>query len=1028
MRERTRRRAIFVLIAMLGSLLAGPFAEEVVAVGPFSGGSGTGPDPYQISNCADLRAIDDTATYLSKSFVVTTDLDCSASSFTPLVNGSTYFSGVLEGANNTISGLTISCSTNNCGLFTILNGGTVKNLSFTTPSVTSSAKNIGLIAGSGTGSLLIDNIAVNGGNVTSTYSASATTHTDESPTGGILGEYVSGTGTISDITSSTVVAGKSATGGIVGKSSTGGLLSVTDVVVTGNVSGLRSVGGVVGTHYNAVANGLTITRATVTAASVSGLGQSIGGILGYGWNITIANSFSSADVSGKASGTSVGVSVGHGQGAYVGGIAGQISGGDSTIRDSGSTGDVLGDGVDGSVVADGVAGILGYARLTNFYVTRSYHRGTVTGARGVGGVAGMHGSSTFVTDSYFRSEINVTDTSTSMVGGINGQNSGSMSITRSYFAGTQPGLTAANRAAISKYDNFADITCSSFFFDKEVLGSDKTSLTTGRCGGNGGPAALTTSAMKTVSTFTSASWNFTAGTGVWSINSLINDGYPYLANTGGQDTIAPTASWTVPSSPTASRTLSYTLTFSESVSGIAAGDFSNTGTATGCVFTPSAASASPSITVSVVCSSDGTVIARLASNAVTDLSLNNGPVSAEVATTILINSAVPDATWTAPSTPSASRTLSYTLTFTEPVSGIAAGDFSNTGTATGCVFTPSAAASAAITVSVVCSSDGTVIARLSPNSVINSASTTGPTAARSASSVTIDTVVSAPTSAPTSVPSSTPTSAPNSVPSSASPTNTTSPNPTVASPAGGTTAPGSNSPAAPSSGGLSSSSTTTVKPNSSVTSSTAPVAASGASKVIATTTTEPVTTSTVAALSELELPEIQVGEAAALYRGRKVSAAITRENNELVVKVGPIAARIWALTASGGKVPLDEEGRLRLNSSDSVTVDIEGFDARSMIEVRLYSDPLLLGRTVIDESGQLSASYEIPENVEDGDHRVVLAGVADGDPLTFALSVVVGDDGNSTGIAVWIAVPLALAILTALVLPVAIRRRRRRED
>jgi hypothetical protein len=520
--------------------------------------------------------------------------------------------------------------------------------------------------------------------------------------------------------------------------------------------------------------------------------------------------------------------------------------------------------------------------------------------------------------------------------------------------------------------------------------------------------------------------------GTWSVSATHEDGAGLISASSSAlsiviDLTAPTASWTEPASPSTSLSLIYTLSFSEQVVGIAAGDFSYTGTASGCTFTPASSTANVTTTVNVSCASNGSVVARLTANQIQDVAGNQGPSSLVVATAVTVASdmTAPSATWSAPSTPSSSRSLSYALTFSEAVSGITAGDFSFTGTATGCVVNPSAStASNVITVAVTCGSDGSITLSLDSNSVLDTSSNTGPASATSASLVTIDTGASA----PTSVPTSTPASAPTSVPTSVSPSNT-SPPITSGTPApSGTTAPVAG-PILPTSGPSVSLPTTTVKPNSSATTTTAPVAASAALGVTeTTTTTEPVTTSTVAALEDIELPEVQEGEAAALYRGRKVSAAITRENNELVVKVGPIAARIWALTASGGKVPLDEEGRLRLNSSDSVTVDIEGFDARSTIEVRLYSDPLLLGRTVIDESGQLSASYEIPENVEDGDHRVVLVGVADGDPLTFALSVVVGDDGNSTGIAVWIAVPLALAILAALILPVAIRRRRRRES
>ena len=161
--------------------------------------------------------------------------------------------------------------------------------------------------------------------------------------------------------------------------------------------------------------------------------------------------------------------------------------------------------------------------------------------------------------------------------------------------------------------------------------------------------------------------------------------------------------------------------------------------------------------------------------------------------------------------------------------------------------------------------------------------------------------------------------------------------------------------------------------------------------------------------------------------GVKVAATISRENNELIVKVGPIFARIWAVAADGGKVPLDTSGRLRLQRGDSVTVDIEGFDANSEIEVRLYSDPVLLGRSRVGGSGTLAASYEIPDAAETGDHKVVLKGTGKGDDITLALSVAVGDESAGVNQA-FIVISIALAVLAALLLPVALRRRRQGAD
>ena len=358
----------------------------------------------------------------------------------------------------------------------------------------------------------------------------------------------------------------------------------------------------------------------------------------------------------------------------------------------------------------------------------------------------------------------------------------------------------------------------------------------------------------------------------------------------------------------------------------------------------------------------------------------------------------PTATWTAPSSPSSSRTLSYTLTFSESVSGISAGDFQNLGTASGCTFSPSAAStSASITVSVTCTSDGTVIANIAQNSVVDGNSNTGPDLVTTASTVTISTTP-ATTSTTTTVPVVTTTIAPAQAPA--------------------TTAPG-----VPQAAGTTST-TTTVASRSITQSTTATSSATLPTTPTTTTSTSvPPSTTTTSTLPPITVPETETGGASALVGGVRTDAVITRENNQLVVKAGPISARFRGTAADGGLIPLDADGRLRMRNGDSVTVEVEGFDAGSTVEVRLYSEPVLLGRSNVDAAGSLIGSYEIPEGTPPGDHRIVLAGERLGDPATFALSVAIGAEQAGINPLV-IILPLGAAILGAMLLPVALRRRR----
>jgi hypothetical protein len=105
----------------------------------FSGsGTGASADPYRITSCDQLQEI---SNGLSSSYVVTSNLDCSTTTawnsgqgFVPL----TTFTGSFDGRNHTIDGLYMNRTGNNNGngLFGIINGATIKNVSLTNASTT----------------------------------------------------------------------------------------------------------------------------------------------------------------------------------------------------------------------------------------------------------------------------------------------------------------------------------------------------------------------------------------------------------------------------------------------------------------------------------------------------------------------------------------------------------------------------------------------------------------------------------------------------------------------------------------------------------------------------------------------------------------------------------------------------------------------------------------------------------------------------------------------------------------------------
>lgn len=188
-----------------------------------------------------------------------------------------------------------------------------------------------------------------------------------------------------------------------------------------------------------------------------------------------------------------------------------------------------------------------------------------------------------------------------------------------------------------------------------------------------------------------------------------------------------------------------------------------------------------------------------------------------------------------------------------------------------------------------------------------------------------------------------------------------------------------------------------------------------------TTTVAPTTT-----LPPIDVPPVADGGGALTIGGQRVEATITRENNQLVVEAGPIVARISALKREGGRAPLDADGRIRMMPGDSIEAEVSGFGPSTEVEVRLYSEPTLLGRSGVNAEGQLLASYEIPDGISDGDHTVVLAGESrDAEELVFALSVAIGEPGEGASwFTIFVLVPLGLAAVGALVIPAVLRRRR----
>jgi hypothetical protein len=407
-------------------LLIATFALTNISLAQtYSGGAGTKPNPYLISNKADLKFLSETSTDWNKHFKQTANINFTSSDFA--IGGAFYnagegfspigltgsFTGSYNGQHYSIDSLKIvRPSVNYVGLFSIVSTlDTLKNIAITNCN--------------------IQGFEMVGGLVGNTN-------------GVILNSYATG-----------IVTGTNYLGGLIGGSSA----KISNSYATCSVSGTTNfVGGLVGS----ILNGAAISNSYAKGA-VSG-SNTVGGLVGSIANgATISNSYATGVVTGTN---------------YIGGLVGVNS---ATISNSYATGVVT------SVNYGG--GLVGW-NLTTGSILNSYATGVVTGTIAIGGLVGW------------------------CDGGI---------ISKSYATGSVTGNTLPG--GLVAY--FSSGTISNSFWDTQ---------TTGQSTSNGGGIGKTTAEMKTLSTFTSATWDFVGeatngAADIWQMGVCNLDGssYPILS-------------------------------------------------------------------------------------------------------------------------------------------------------------------------------------------------------------------------------------------------------------------------------------------------------------------------------------------------------------------------------------------------------------------------------------------------------------------------------------------------------------------
>ncbi|WP_162801349.1 MBG domain-containing protein [Azospirillum brasilense] len=249
-------------------------------------GAGTAVTGYMLVNTAEnLQAI---GTNLAGTYALGRDIDADATAgwnhgagFAPLGSVATPFTGLLDGRDHAVSGLTINRpGSDDVGLFGVVGtGGAVRDVRMVGGSVLG-ANRVGALVGSNAGAVTWASatgtvtgrggevgglVGSNSGTIGQSFATGAVT-AQGGAVGGLVG---SSSGTIlQTYASGAVTAGGDQVGGLVGRVTAG---SVTETYALGSVTGTRSVGGLIGD------NGGTVTESYATGAVT---GQDAGGLIG----------------------------------------------------------------------------------------------------------------------------------------------------------------------------------------------------------------------------------------------------------------------------------------------------------------------------------------------------------------------------------------------------------------------------------------------------------------------------------------------------------------------------------------------------------------------------------------------------------------------------------------------------------------------------------------------------------------------------------------------------------------------------
>lgn len=118
----------------------------------------------------------------------------------------------------------------------------------------------------------------------------------------------------------------------------------------------------------------------------------------------------------------------------------------------------------------------------------------------------------------------------------------------------------------------------------------------------------------------------------------------------------------------------------------------------------------------------------------------------------------------------------------------------------------------------------------------------------------------------------------------------------------------------------------------------------------------------------------------------------------VTVSAGPVTVAVRSTTPTGQSVPVAADGSLVLARSGEVPIEASGLEPGSVVTQTLFSDPVDLGSTIVDSSGNFTSAPKIPATTPVGSHTLSVRGTTNtGDAFSLDIGVIVATPAVALG-------------------------------